>query len=503
MAVQTVVTVKAVSQADTTKSASAMLTINPVSVSVSPPSTTLAGGEIKTFAASVQNTFNTAVNWLVNDIAGGDITSVGSISGTGVYTAPATVTAVTTVTVKAISQADSTKIATATVTLNPVSLGLDPGPVTLGAAGSHTFVATVQNASNTAVTWYVNDVLGGDAAATGTITAGGIYTAPGSIAAQATVTVKATSQADSTKSATVQVTLNPVAINVSPNPITLGAGATQPFVANVQYAANAAVTWYVNDIAGGDLATVGSISDQGLYTSPAAVATQSIVVMIKAKSQADNTKSATVQVTLSPVTVTVSPSGPTVGILKTKQFSANVQYTTNTAVNWQVNGVEGGDDTNGHITTAGLYTAPATVPDPATVTVTAVSQADTAQSGFTQVTISAATGNSYYLSHRRRHRRGNHRAPLEDHLSRRRCHQRRQSRRHGLRSRWRLQGVSRLRHLRCGLAGSNYLSELPQRDRHHRRHGPHPTFASSWADRHRKPELPDHQWLRNPELPDD
>jgi hypothetical protein len=393
---QTVVTVKAVSQADPAKSATAQVTLKPINVTVLPNPITLGGGATQNFSASVQNSTNPAVTWLVNDVPGGDLATVGSISDTGAYQSPAFVTAITTVTVKAIAQADTTKFATATVTINPITISVGPPSTPLGAAATQTFTATLSNVINTAVTWYVNDVQGGDATTTGTISDAGLYTAPAAVSTQSTVTIKATAQADSTKSATAIITLNPVAVSISPGPITLGGGATQAFAAAVQYNTNTAVIWYVNDIAGGDIATVGSISDTGLYTAPASVTAQSTVT-VKAKSQADTSKCATVQITLSPVTVTVSPDASTVAILKTKQFSANVQYTTNTIVTWQVNGTEGGDDTNGHISTAGLYTAPTAVPSGA-VTITAISQADINQSGSTLVTISPATGDNYYVS---------------------------------------------------------------------------------------------------------
>ena len=54
--------------------------------------------------------------------------------------------------------------------------------------------------------------------------------------------------------------------------------------------------------------------------------------------------------------------------------------------------------TTGTISTTALYTAPATVPNPATVTVTAISQADTTKSATAQVTIVAVTGTIFYVS---------------------------------------------------------------------------------------------------------
>ena len=96
------------------------------------------------------------------------------------------------------------------------------------------------------------------------------------------------------------------------------------------------------------------------------------------------------------VTVVINEQNPTVNIFSTKQFSVTVTGTTNTAVTWQVNGVNGGSKTTGFISTSGLYVAPSGVPTTTnskmdvittTVTVTAVSQANSADSGSTTVTL--------------------------------------------------------------------------------------------------------------------
>src|SRR5216117_2738657 len=95
------------------------------------------------------------------------------------------------------------------------------------------------------------------------------------------------------------------------------------------------------------------------------------------------------------VSVTISPILATVAAGGTQQFTATVQNTSNTAVTWQVNGVTGGNATVGTISSSGLYTAPAS---PATVTVTAVSQADTTKSASAQVTITPVIGIAFYVS---------------------------------------------------------------------------------------------------------
>ena len=59
----------------------------------------------------------------------------------------------------------------------------------------------------------------------------------------------------------------------------------------------------------------------------------------------------------------------------TVQLTATVTNTSNTAVTWQVNGVAGGSSATGTISATGLYTPPATIPSPNTVTITAVTQA--------------------------------------------------------------------------------------------------------------------------------
>lgn len=89
------------------------------------------------------------------------------------------------------------------------------------------------------------------------------------------------------------------------------------------------------------------------------------------------------------ITVTVSAPQSTVAVSKTVTFTVTVTGTTNTAVTWSVSG----GASNGTISSAGVYTAPATVPNPAKVTVIATSQADPTKSGSATVTVvSSATG---------------------------------------------------------------------------------------------------------------
>jgi len=87
------------------------------------------------------------------------------------------------------------------------------------------------------------------------------------------------------------------------------------------------------------------------------------------------------------VSVAVVPTSATPAIGQSRQFNATVRNTSSTAVAWEVNGVQGGNSTIGTITAAGLYMAPSAVPNPATVSVTAVLEADSSVSASAAVTI--------------------------------------------------------------------------------------------------------------------
>jgi hypothetical protein len=93
--------------------------------------------------------------------------------------------------------------------------------------------------------------------------------------------------------------------------------------------------------------------------------------------------------------------------LATQSFTATVTGSSNTAVTWQVNGVSGGNSANGHVSTTvlgtaneAIYLAPASVPSPTSVSVTAISQADSTKSATATVTVQlpSRSGRTYYVS---------------------------------------------------------------------------------------------------------
>jgi uncharacterized protein (DUF1800 family) len=87
------------------------------------------------------------------------------------------------------------------------------------------------------------------------------------------------------------------------------------------------------------------------------------------------------------VTVAVSPATASVRAGDSQQFSASVTGSTSTGVTWSVNGVAGGNPTLGTIDATGRFTAPATLPQPNSVSVQAASQANPGVQGTSAVTL--------------------------------------------------------------------------------------------------------------------
>ncbi len=87
------------------------------------------------------------------------------------------------------------------------------------------------------------------------------------------------------------------------------------------------------------------------------------------------------------ITVQIAPSIATVLLGEPQTFLAIVSNTTNTSVAWNVNGIPGGNAAVGTIDANGTYTAPANLPTPNSISVTATSLEDPSKSSTAQVTI--------------------------------------------------------------------------------------------------------------------
>ncbi len=267
--------------------------ISEISVSITPTSANLGPSQTLQFNATVMNTANTNVVWSINP-------AVGTISNTGLYTAPATAITSTTVTVTVTSVIDNSKSASATIIVGPpVSVTVTPATVTLGQSQTQQFTANVTGASNTLVNWSITPQLG-------TISGAGLYTSPASIPVAGAVTVTATSVADGSRSASAQVTLQPpvpAVIVITPVTIAMRAGQKQQFSAAATGLASAAVTWSISP-------QTGTIDPTGLYTAPyPALATQAITVT--ARSTVDSTVTGTATISLAASGAQISSEGVT------------------------------------------------------------------------------------------------------------------------------------------------------------------------------------------------
>ncbi|HME08904.1 MAG TPA: hypothetical protein VKG25_17730, partial [Bryobacteraceae bacterium] len=258
-----------------------------ISVSASPSAVSLQGGQTQEFTAVVTNASNPSVTWSLNPL-------VGTISNAGLYTAPAIVPAQQTILLTAVSTADATKSAVATVSLIPISVAAAPATASLSPGQSQQFGATVSGAINPGVTWSLIPP-------TGMLSPSGFYTAPGSITVKTAVTIKAASVVDPTKFSSATVTLippPPVSVTVSPAAANLGASQTKKFSATVTGSGNTGVTWKLHPV-------VGSLSPAGLYTAPGNITTQQTAT-VTATSLSDATKFASATVTLTPSTPAAS-----------------------------------------------------------------------------------------------------------------------------------------------------------------------------------------------------
>ncbi len=178
-----------------------------VTVSCSPMS--IMSGQTSQCSATVQGTgnFSAAVTWSA---------STGTISSSGLFTAPGTDTTLE-VTITATSNQTASVSGTTTVTVNPnnstvtgVSVSCNPSTITPGQTSQCTATVTGTGSFSQAVNWSANNG--------GTINSSGLLSFNQSLTSPVQVTVTATSQQNQNVSGTFAVTVNPgtVANNVAP-----------------------------------------------------------------------------------------------------------------------------------------------------------------------------------------------------------------------------------------------------------------------------------------------
>jgi hypothetical protein len=413
------VTFKIVSAADNITSATATATVtSTIVVTISPTSKSLALGGTQVFTATLSGTTNTALNWYVNGVLNGNATQ-GTLTGctttaprTCTYTAPpVNVPSPNPAVIKVASAADPGKYKTANVTVtDSIAVTLSPTSASVALGGTQLFTATLSGTINTALNWYVNGVLNGNATQ-GTLTGCTTtaprtctYTAPPvNVPSPNPAVIKVASAADPGKYKTANVTVtDSIAVTLSPTSASVALGGTQVFTATLSGTTNTALNWYVNGVLNGN-ATQGTLTGctttaprTCTYTAPPVNVPSPNPAVIKVASAADPSKYKTANVTVTDsIAVTLSPTSASVALGGTQLFTATLSGTTNTALNWYVNGVLNGNATQGTLTGCTTtaprtctYTAPpVNVPSPNPAVIKVASAADPSKYKTANVTV--------------------------------------------------------------------------------------------------------------------
>ncbi len=370
-----------------------------ISVSASPTNAMVFLGATQSFTATVTGTANSNVNWSVNGVLGGN-SIVGTISNTGLYTAPQNMPSPPTLTVTATSVADPSKSASATVTvMSDVSMIVSPGTAAMELGAFRQFAASVTGSGNPnrGVNWGLGGP-GCSGAACGTVDSSGLFTAPQILPAPPSVSLTARSVADPSKAASAMITVTSNFTLTVSGPAAVNPGAGAQYTATLTSAPNSnpsrVVNWGVSG-PGCSGSACGTITGTGSYTAPAFAPSPNSVNII-ASPEADPSKGASMAVTInSAVTVTVSPLSANLALGQSQPFAATVTGAQDTSVTWDVNGVGGGNSTVGTVTNSPsdpnhtTYTAPAGMPTPNPVTVRARSNANPSVFATASVTLSS------------------------------------------------------------------------------------------------------------------
>lgn len=390
----------------------------PISVAFAaqPPSSLVSSGTTSVTANVANDSASKGVNWTVtcgSSSCGSFNPAQTASGGATTFTAPTAVPTGNTVTITATSVADSTKSASATITIGAaisVTFAAQP-PSSLVTAATTSITANVANDSaNGGVKWTVTCGSSACGSFSSAQTASGTattFTAPSAIPTGNTVTVTATSVTDSTKSASATITITaPLVIAVTfaaQPPSSLAPAGTINITANVTNdSANAGVKWTVtcsSSQCGSFNPTSTASGAATAFTAPPVTPTGSTIT-VTATSVTDTTKSASATITIlgQPITVSLTPQPPTSLVANsTTGITAIVANdSVSGGVKWTVTcGSSACGSFNPAQTASGggtIFLAPSAVPTGNTVKVTATSVSDATKSASATITITAVNG---------------------------------------------------------------------------------------------------------------
>lgn len=180
------------------------------SIKIAPSTTSASPGQKIQFAATTASGSPASATWSLSGNAG---VSLGTITGSGLYTAPASIPQSTVVSVKAVSTSDPNDTATAELTLkSAVAVTVTPPTAEVLSGGSVQLTASVSGSSDSRVQW---------SATSGAISSTGLFQAP-SVTSSTTVTVTARSVADQSAADSSQITVKPASFPAAPTFIETG-----------------------------------------------------------------------------------------------------------------------------------------------------------------------------------------------------------------------------------------------------------------------------------------
>jgi hypothetical protein len=178
----------------------------------------------------------------------------------------------------------------------------------------------------------------------------------------------------------------PVVVRLSPDSAAVETNESLWFRATVLNTSDTTVTWYVDGKVCGDSIS-GTISTEGRYTAPGQltklwIPPDPMLVEVTAVSNADPTRSATAEVTIteSQLTIQVSPAEIELKPAGTQEFLAEVENASDPSVVWSLDPIPGVSDP-GILYSTGHYQAPEPILDNATLVVRATSVEDSTRSG--------------------------------------------------------------------------------------------------------------------------
>jgi hypothetical protein len=175
-----------------------------VTVSLTEHYSTVSGGETHQFAATVTGSSNTSVSWSLSACTGD---TCGSISPSGLYTAPMVVSVQRSVMVTATAQANPDKLDQATIMLMPIGVKISPVGAWVAPSGTQVFTASVlYDSRNAGVSWAFGSACSDTCGTLSNVATTSVtYTAPATAFGSSLIRLTASSVSDPTKKAEITI----------------------------------------------------------------------------------------------------------------------------------------------------------------------------------------------------------------------------------------------------------------------------------------------------------